>query len=50
MSEVDVDAVKHYFEELQDRICNALADLDGAADFVEDSWIWGLRRSWRQVY
>ena len=39
MSEVDVDAVKHYFENLQDSICHALAGLDGAADFVEDSWI-----------
>ncbi|EPJ48576.1 MAG: coproporphyrinogen III oxidase [Osedax symbiont Rs2] len=38
MSEVDVDAVKRYFEELQDRICHALAEQDGAADFVEDSW------------
>jgi coproporphyrinogen III oxidase len=27
-----------YFQELQDRICTALADLDGRAAFVEDLW------------
>jgi len=39
MSEVDVDAVRHYLHDLQDNICQALAGQDGAADFVEDNWI-----------
>lgn len=34
----DKAAVKAYLLDLQDRICNALAAEDGAAQFVEDSW------------
>ena len=33
-----VEAVKAYFLELQDSICNALAVQDGAADFGLDQW------------
>ncbi|MCJ8338388.1 MAG: oxygen-dependent coproporphyrinogen oxidase [Pseudomonadales bacterium] len=39
MSEIDVDAVKHYLQQLQNHICDSLAAQDGAAGFVEDSWI-----------
>ena len=39
MSEIDVDAVKYYLQELQNHICDSLAAQDGGADFVEDSWI-----------
>jgi coproporphyrinogen III oxidase len=34
----DKAAVKAYLLDLQDRICNALADEDGNAQFVEDAW------------
>ncbi|WP_237068117.1 oxygen-dependent coproporphyrinogen oxidase [Microbulbifer guangxiensis] len=37
MSEVDIQAVKHYLLDLQDRICQSLSDADGSA-FREDSW------------
>jgi coproporphyrinogen III oxidase len=35
----DKAAVKAYLLDLQDRICRALADADGGADFVEDAWV-----------
>ena len=35
----DKAAVKAYFLDLQDRICQALATEDGGAAFVEDSWV-----------
>lgn len=35
---LDIDAVKTYFMDLQDRICNALEHSDGKARFVEDAW------------
>jgi coproporphyrinogen III oxidase len=38
MSQVDVNAVKQYLLNLQDEICNALADEDGGKPFIEDSW------------
>ncbi len=34
----DIEAVKNYLLQLQQRICNALADEDGAKDFVADEW------------
>lgn len=34
----DKEAVKTYLLQLQDRICAELAEEDGAAPFVEDSW------------
>lgn len=34
----DKAAVKAYLLDLQDRICTALADEDGAAQFIEDTW------------
>jgi coproporphyrinogen III oxidase len=36
-NEPDINAVKHYLLNLQDNICNALAEEDGK-DFAEDSW------------
>ena len=38
MSQVDVNAVKEYLLNLQDEICNALAEEDGGEGFIEDSW------------
>jgi len=38
MSAPDIAAVKQYLLGLQDQICNALAALDGKAEFVEDAW------------
>lgn len=38
MSQIDIDAVKHYLLDLQDRICQQLQAEDGAALFVEDGW------------
>jgi coproporphyrinogen III oxidase len=38
MSQVDVNAVKQYLLNLQDEICNALAEEDGEKTFMEDSW------------
>ncbi|WP_419812425.1 oxygen-dependent coproporphyrinogen oxidase [Bacterioplanoides sp.] len=35
---VNVDVVKAYLLELQDRICTALEAQDGQAQFVEDAW------------
>lgn len=34
----DTDAVLAYLRDLQDRICNSLATLDGAAKFRHDAW------------
>ena len=36
---MDSTSVRAYFEDLQDRLSAALAALDGAADFAEDSWV-----------
>ena len=38
MSAADADAVLAYLRELQDRICNALEQLDGGARFISDGW------------
>ncbi|MEJ2508253.1 MAG: oxygen-dependent coproporphyrinogen oxidase [Gammaproteobacteria bacterium] len=38
MSEPDVQAVKAYLLDLQDRICSALEAEDGQATFAEDAW------------
>lgn len=38
MSQVDVNVVKEYLLNLQDEICNALAEEDGGKEFIEDSW------------
>ena len=35
---IDVDEIKDYLLELQDRICSALEEMDGAARFKEDLW------------
>ena len=34
----DIQPVKRWLLELQDRICNALAELDGGEEFHEDAW------------
>jgi len=39
MNEVNTEAVKDYLLNLQDSICNALAEEDGGEGFVEDSWV-----------
>ncbi len=38
MNEPDVDAVKDYLLDLQDRICDALTTEDGQGGFREDAW------------
>lgn len=38
MSEPDIQAVADYLRDLQDRICDALARLDGEKPFREDHW------------
>lgn len=38
MSPPDIDAVKRYLLDLQDRICDALTEADGQQTFIEDSW------------
>lgn len=38
MSAPDIQAVKQYLLDLQDAICKQLAEEDGGATFVEDSW------------
>ena len=38
MSSIDIDAVKTYLMDLQDRICSALEQQDGEARFEEDLW------------
>jgi coproporphyrinogen III oxidase len=37
-TEIDIDAVKRYLLDLQDRICAALAEEDGGKGFAEDAW------------
>jgi coproporphyrinogen III oxidase len=37
-TKIDIDAVKDYLLNLQDRICAALAEEDGGKDFAEDAW------------
>ena len=34
----DLEAVRGFLRDLQDRICNAVETVDGAARFVEDAW------------
>ena len=38
MSQVDIEAVKHYLLTLQDNICQQLEAEDGGATFVEEVW------------
>ena len=38
MSNIEIEAVKHYLMGLQDRICTELQALDGGAEFIEDCW------------
>ena len=38
MSHPDINAVKDYLLNLQDAICNGLAEVDGKESFVEDAW------------
>ncbi len=38
MSAIDIQAVEDYLRGLQNRICAALEDLDGAARFQRDAW------------
>jgi len=35
---IDIPAVEHYLRDLQDRICNALAEEGGGTGFREDTW------------
>ena len=35
---MNLDAVKNYLMDLQDRICRSLADEDGEKEFAEDYW------------
>ncbi len=44
MEQIDIAAVKQFLLSLQDRICDALAELDGQAGFVEDDWGRGRSR------
>ncbi len=37
-SAINIEAVKAYLLDLQDRICHALEQADGKATFVEDAW------------
>jgi len=38
MSDVNLNVVKDYLLKLQDDICNALTEEDGAQSFIEDAW------------
>ncbi|GAA0564153.1 oxygen-dependent coproporphyrinogen oxidase [Halomonas salifodinae] len=38
MAHAHLDAVKTYLRELQDRLCQGLAEEDGRAEFREDAW------------
>jgi len=38
MSQPDIQAVRAYFMDLQDRICQQIETEDGGAQFVEDEW------------
>jgi coproporphyrinogen III oxidase len=35
---IDLEVVKRYLLELQDNICNGIADADGKVSFEEDAW------------
>ena len=37
-NQIDIDTIKAYFLDLQDRICSELAAEDGAKQFMEDNW------------
>jgi len=37
-NDINIAAIKNYFMDLQDRICNELADEDGGKQFIEDDW------------
>jgi len=39
MSQPDIQAVRAYFMDLQDRICQQIEVADGGAKFVEDEWL-----------
>ena len=36
--EINIEEIKAYYLDLQDRICNELAEEDGKASFEEDAW------------
>lgn len=36
---VDIEAVKTYLQDLQDKICDNLAQLDGKSGFLEENWL-----------
>ena len=38
IEKINLDAVKDYLLTLQDRICDAIAEVDGQAAFTEESW------------
>ncbi|MGD8998921.1 MAG: coproporphyrinogen III oxidase, partial [Granulosicoccaceae bacterium] len=38
MSQPDINAVKTYLLDLQDRICTAIEEEDGGVRFAEDNW------------
>jgi len=38
MSTIDINAIRTYFLDLQDRICNELETVDGKTQFIEDEW------------
>lgn len=38
VSEIDPERVVEYLQRLQDRICEALSEADGGAEFREDAW------------
>jgi len=38
MSQPDINAIRAYFTDLQDRICQQLEQADGGAKFIEDNW------------
>lgn len=38
MSQPNIEQVRQYLLDLQDRICNELESVDGKAQFIEDSW------------
>ena len=35
---INIDEIKAYYLDLQDRICGGLEEEDGKAKFVEDAW------------
>ena len=38
MNDINIDEIKAYYLDLQDRICSELAEEDGKASFEEDAW------------